>query len=213
MIAKKEILEKKLEAVNRQISYNILVGIAGILLILFVPLVYFENFMLTFSLESIIGFILFISSVIRGFSLRTKKEDIEVELSVYQKKDKKVKEEFICDYCNQKSKSLEELNKHNGACEKKKQKDEKETRVFVWSMGTFFYIGFGIYLFFNNKINFVALLLIGFILTPFFDKFFNYCKERISNLRHFEINWWKKLIIISIIILICVLINLAVLGS
>ena len=45
--------------------------------------------MLKFSIESIIGFIFFIGAVIRGFSLRTKREDLEAELSVYDKKNKK----------------------------------------------------------------------------------------------------------------------------
>lgn len=82
---KKQILEAKLEAVKKQENHNILMGISGIFLIVFVPLVKFENFKLTFSLESIIGFIIFIGSVIRAFSLRTKREDLEAELSVYKK--------------------------------------------------------------------------------------------------------------------------------
>ena len=59
----------------------------------------------------------------------------------------------------------------------------------------------------NNKINLIALVLIGFILTPLFDKFFNHYKKRVNNLRHFEINWWKKSIAIIVIIFIFILIN------
>ncbi len=95
MPSKKHILEAKLETVNKQLNHNMWTGIIGIVLVVFVPLVKFENFMLNFSLESIIGFIFFISSVIRGFSLKTKKEDIEAELSVYSKEGKKVKKRKV----------------------------------------------------------------------------------------------------------------------
>jgi len=105
---------------------------------------------------------------------------------------------------------LDDLNKHYETCEKKKQNDEKENKILVWSIGIIFFIGFGIYFLIKNKINLVPLFLIAFIVTPFFDKFFNHYKKRIDSLKRFEINWWKKSFIILIIVFVFFIINLAI---
>ena len=85
----KEILKKKLETVNKQLTNNVIVAIIAILVMVFVPWVKFENFMFKFSLENIIAFIVLIVCIARGFSLRSKKEELEAELSVYSKDEVK----------------------------------------------------------------------------------------------------------------------------
>lgn len=156
----------------------------------------------------LIGLVLLFSGKIERIEkkeTKSKKEKIKEEKNVIEKEP-----EYNCNYCNKKVKSLDDLNKHYETCEKKKHNDEKENKILMWSIGIIFFIGFGIYFLIKNKINLIPLLLIGFILTPFFDKFFNHHKKRISNLRHFEINWWKKSIVILIIFLIFFIINLAI---
>ena len=77
MVEQREILQKRLEAVNKQISSNIIIAIICILVLVFVPVMKFENFRFEFSLEVIIAFFVLIFSIFRGFTIRSKKEDIE----------------------------------------------------------------------------------------------------------------------------------------
>ena len=222
MTEKKEILEKKLEAVKKQINRNIIMAVAAIIFLVFIPIAKFENFMFEISGEAIIAFVLLIVSIVRGVSLRTKKEDIEAELSVYRenddskeeqrKQEKKIIEkeaelEYNCNYCNKKFKAQETLNKHYEICQEKKTQEEKETKTTLWIVGIIFFVALTIYFIFNNKINLIPLFLIGFIMTPFFDKFFNHHKKSIGRLKHFEINLWKKAIAIVLIVLLSILIN------
>ena len=77
MIKKQEILERKLETVKKQLISNVILAIIAILVLMFVPWIQFENFMFRISLENIIAVIVLIVCIVRGFSLRSKKEDIE----------------------------------------------------------------------------------------------------------------------------------------
>jgi len=217
MVEQREILQKRLEAVNKQISSNIIIAIICILVLVFVPVMKFENFRFEFSLEVIIAFFVLIFSIFRGFTIRSKKEDIEAELSVYSKDEVKKEEkkearkepepEFICEYCDKKFKSEDALNKHYDGCEAKKIKSEKDTKTVIWVVSVLFFVGLGISFLINNKINLIPLFLIGFIATPFFDKLFNHYNKKSNRLKHFEINWWKKVIAILTIIFIFVIIN------
>lgn len=220
---KKKILEKRLEAVNKQITSNVIIGIIAILVLVFVPWIQFENFMFRISLETIIAFVVLVVSLVRGFTLRSKKEEIEAELSVYfdeEHKEEKKKEEkviekkeiqkYICEYCDKEFKSEELLNKHHNHCEEKKYREEKEKKIFLWIIGVVAFLSFGIYFWINNKINLIPVVFIGFILTPFFDKVFNKYKKKNKKLKHFKFNWWKKSIVIIAVILLFFLINLAI---
>lgn len=216
MVEQREILEKKLETVKKQLTHNTILGVIAILILVFVPWVQFENFMFRISLENIIAFIVLVVCIVRGFSLRSKKEELEAELSVYSKKEvkeekkeikKEVEQDYYCEYCDKKFKSEEALNKHYGSCEAKKIKNEKDTKTAIWIISILVFVGFGIYFLINNKINLIPLFLIGFIATPFFDKLFNQYKKKNDRLKHFEFNWWKKGIVILVIIILFVLIN------
>lgn len=216
MLEKKEVLEKKLKAVNKQINGDIITIIIAILFLVFVPIVKFENFVFKIDISVIIIFIALVVCIVRRFSLQSKKEDIEAELSVYQKEEirevkKEVKKEpepeFICAYCDKKFKSEEALNKHYETCEEKKYRIGKYKKIAIWGISILIFLGLGIYFFINNKINLIPLFLIGFILTPIFNKLFNCYKKRSNRLKHFEFYCWKKTIVIFVIILIFILIN------
>ena len=138
---------------------------------------------------------------------KEKKNEIKEEKKIIEKESEL---EYNCNYCSKKFKSLEALNKHHEICLEKKHSDEKENRILIWTIGTILFVGFGIYFLINNKINLIPLFLIGLILIPIFDKLFNQYKKRICSLKHFEINLWKKSLIILIIVFVFVLINLAV---
>ena len=108
----RELVERKLKTVKKQLTNNTILGVIAILILGFVPWIQFENFMFKISLENIIAFYVLIVCIIKGFSLRSKKKELEDELSVYsEKKRKEVKiepkipeEEFICEYCDKKLK-------------------------------------------------------------------------------------------------------------
>ncbi len=171
--------------------------------------------MFKISLENIIAFVVLIICIVRNFSLRSKKEDIETELSIYSKEKrnevkKEPESEYYCEYCDKKFKSEEALNKHYVHCEVKKERAEKDKKIALWVVGLVFFFGLGIYFLINNKINLIPLILVGFILTPFFDKVFNWYKKKNKGIKRFEFNWWKKAIVIGGIILLFVLINLII---
>ena len=123
---------------------------------------------------------------------------------------KEPESEFICEYCDKKFKSDESLTKHHDTCEEKKIKEEKETKITLWIVGIIFFVALAIYFIFNNKINLIPLFLIGFIMTPFFDNFLNHFRKSIGRLKHLEINWWKKSVLIIVIILMFILVNWAI---
>lgn len=58
-----------------------------------------------------------------------------------------------------------------------------------------------------KPINLISLLLISFILTPPFNNLFNHYKKKSNWLDHFEFNWWKKAVLIIIIVLVWILIK------
>lgn len=118
--------------------------------------------------------------------------------------------EYYCEYCDKKFKSEEALDKHYAHCEAKKERAEKDKKIAFWVVGLIIFFGFGIYFLINNKINLIPLILVGFIITPFFDKIFNWYKKKNKKVKHFEFNWWKKSIVIIGIILFFVLINLII---
>jgi len=217
MVEKRELLEKRLENVKKQIKYNIAMAVIAILILIFVPIVKFENFVFQISIETIIAFILLIVAIGKCISLRTKKEDIEAELSVYsEEKIKEEKKEAInepehyCEYCDKEFKSEEALQNHYEHCEAKEEKAGKNRKIVLWMVGIMIFLGLGINFLINNKINLIPLVLIGFIITPFFDKAVNWCKKKNKNLEFFEFKWWKKFIFIGGIILLFVLINLVI---
>lgn len=159
---------------------------------------------------------LFFSPLLTGLVLLfsgkiEKKEEIKNKTEVKKEEKKEIKkeleQEYYCEYCDKKFKSEEALNKHYDGCEAKKIKSEKDTKIAIWVVSVLVFVGFGIYFLINNRINLIPFFLIGFIATPFFDKFFNHYKKKINRLRHFEITWWKKVIVVLVIILIFVLIN------
>ncbi|MBU0470536.1 MAG: hypothetical protein KKA62_04365 [Nanoarchaeota archaeon] len=217
---RKRVLEKRLETVNKQITSNVIIGIIAILVLIFVPWIQFENFMFRISLETIIAFVVLIVSLVRGFTLRGKKEEIESELSVYSNEEhkeekiveKKEIQKYTCEYCEIKKdfKSLEALETHYLGCKEKRYRSEKDKKIAIWVIGVIAFLSFGIYFLINNKINLIPLILIGFILTPFFDKTFNNYKKKNKKLKHFMFNWWKKGILVVIIILLFFVINLAI---
>jgi len=104
----------------------------------------------------------------------------------------------------------EALDKHHTHCEAKKERTEKDKKIAVWVVEIIIFLGLGIYFLINNKINLVPLVLVGFIITPFFDKAFNWYKKKNKKLKHFEFNWWKKAIFIGGIIILFVLINIII---
>lgn len=118
--------------------------------------------------------------------------------------------EYCCEYCNRKFKSDDALDAHHLHCKAKKEKDEKDIIFVLWILGLIIFLGGGIYFLYNNKINLIPLVLIGFIITPFFDKVFNWYKKKIKTLKHFKFKWWKKAILVSGIILLFFLINLVI---
>src|SRR3989338_460345 len=216
-----KVLEKKLENIKKQLTTNAILVIIAALVLIFVPMMTFENFMFKFSLEVIIAFVVLIVCVVRSFTLRSKKEELEAELSIYSKKEikqevkkveKEPEQEYTCAWCDKKFKTEETLHKHNETCEKKKHGEEKDIKIVLWGVGIIVFVIFSSisYFVFNNKVNLIAAVLIGFIATPFFDKVFVHYKKRNSRLRHFEFNWWKKTIVIFVIILIFILINLLI---
>lgn len=138
------------------------------------------------------------------------KEEVKYCTKCGYKLIKEPEPEFICESCNKKFKSEEALEKHYEHCEAKKERAEKDTDISIWIVCTILYIGLGIYLLVNNKINLIPFILIGFIITPFFDKFFNWYKKKNNKLKHFKFNWWKKGILIVGIVLLFVLINLVI---
>ncbi len=143
------------------------------------------------------------------FCDREKSKGKIVKKQEVKKVEKESEPDYICSWCDKKFKSEEALNKHNELCEKKKRGEEKDTKIVLWGIGITVFVIFSSisYFAFNNKVNLIAAVLIGFIATPFFDKVFVHCKKRNSRLRHFEFNWWKKAILVLIIIVIFVLIN------
>jgi len=208
MVEKKEVLDKKLETVKKQLNRNFVIEIIAILILVFVPWIRFENFMFKISLDSIIALVILIVCIVRGFSLRSKKEDIETDLSFYS--EPKMKPKFFCEYCNAKFKSKEELNKHYVRCEVKSKQEEKDNEIGGWVVGLLFFFGLAIYFLINNKINLIPLFLIGFIITPFFDRVFKWYKKKNKKLKNFEFDWWKKAILIAGIVLVFILINLII---
>jgi len=145
----------------------------------------------------------------KGYSIVSHKENQE-QKKEEKKEIKKGEVKHVCEYCDREFKSNEVLQKHHETCEEKKYREEKNNKIGLWAIGIIFFVGFGIYFLMNNKINLVPLFLIGFLLTPFFDKLFSYYKKRINKLKHFEFNWWKKAVLILIVILVFILINLII---
>jgi len=139
----------------------------------------------------------------KGYSVVSDNKGKEAKKEV----KKEPEPEYYCEYCDKKFKSEDALNKHYDSCEAKKIKSEKDTKTMIWVVSIIVFIGLGIYFLINKKINLIPLFLIGFIVTPFFDKLFNRFKKKSNRFKHFEFNWWKKGIIILAIILLFVLIN------
>lgn len=139
------------------------------------------------------------------------KENVKFCTKCGHKLIKEHEPEFICEYCDKKFKSDESLNKHYEICEEKKYQNQKENKIMVLGIGVVIFIMLGIYFLINNKINLIPLFLIGFIVTPFFDKVFDRYKKRINSLKHFEINWWtKSILIITLIVIFIILVNLII---
>ena len=91
-----KVLEKKLENIKKQLTTNAILVIIAALVLIFVPMMTFENFMFKFSLEVIIAFVVLIVCVVRSFTLRSKKEELEAELSIYSKKE--IKQEVLFNF-------------------------------------------------------------------------------------------------------------------
>jgi cytochrome bd-type quinol oxidase subunit 2 len=114
----KEHLKNKLQSVNNQLLWNGIITIIAIAFILFFPLTSFDanNFRININLEWIIAFIVMIVGIVRAFTLRSKKKDIEDDLSFHNKKNEL---KWKCDFCGKKFKTKEEAEKHEKNCKDK----------------------------------------------------------------------------------------------
>jgi hypothetical protein len=93
---KRKILKNRLETAKKQRTYNGVLAIIAILILVFVPLVQFQNFVFKISIETILAFFVLIVCTIRAFSLGSKIQEMESELSVYSRKTvKKERKEKI----------------------------------------------------------------------------------------------------------------------
>jgi hypothetical protein len=217
---KKEILEKKLKRIKEQMFRDSVLVVIAIFVLIFIPLVYIEDQMFKISIENIIAFVVLIGCFIRGFHLKSRKDELEDELSVYKEKETKQKTEgkkaskketeprYFCEYCRKTFKSKEALNNHKEHCKVKEEKIKKEKKILAWVLGTIIFFGFFLYFMINNKINIVPLVLISLLITPFFDMFFKWYKQKSKRLSHVVLDWRKKSIAIGVIIISFVLINL-----
>ena len=158
---------------------------------------------------AVFGFFALIYYIFAGREQEQKKEDKELPKEE-KKEERKVEVNHICEYCEKELKSDEALHKHYETCEEKKYREEKNNKIGLWTIGIILSVGLGIYFLINNKINLIPLFLIGFLLTPLSDKLFNHYKKKINKIKHFEFNWWKKAILIVIIIFVFILINLII---
>ena len=119
---------------------------------------------------------------------------------------KKIEPGFNCEYCNKKFKSDELVLKHYENCEEKIYRDNRNIKI----IGIIIFLVLGIYFLIKNKINLIPLILIGFIVTPYFDKLFSWYKKKNKKIKNFEFNWLKKEILIAIIILLFFIISLII---
>lgn len=114
----KDYLENKLSLVNTQLFWNGVVTIIAILVILFFPLTSFDakNLKINFNLEWIIAFIVMVVGVVRAITLRSKKTDIESDISFHNHQEK---EEWKCDFCGKMFKTKNEAENHEKKCKDK----------------------------------------------------------------------------------------------
>lgn len=221
MVDPETILQKKLEVTKNQHTWNLIIGIFAFLIMLFNPWVKFENLTFKVSAENIIALIVFVICLAKGFSLRNKIEDLEGELSIYSESGQKnmrdipkviqAKEEpiFRCGHCGTKFSNHKVMENHFLVCIKSKKDKELDEKIDIWiirGLGITLFIVLAVYFFIHNKINLIALILIGIALTPIPNKLLgHYYKNHIS--KKWEWNWWKKALFVIFILIIFIGVN------
>ncbi len=132
-------LDQKLELFKNQRLGNGIMIIIALLVLIFVPLVTFENLRFEFSIEWIIAFILLIVGIVRAITLNSKISELELDtkeyassLNNYEENKPNInlnnnesykKENFYCKYCNTKFLSEKNYKEHLSNCSAKKTAD------------------------------------------------------------------------------------------
>lgn len=118
--------------------------------------------------------------------------------------------EETCTYCCKKFKDESHLKKHLADCTVKIETERKDRIILFWVLGSLVTFILCFIFYFVNKINIIPTVVVFFVVSPFFNKFFDKFKHKHPKLKTMTMNWWRKGVIIGSIIILFILINLLI---
>ena len=115
-------------------------------------------------------------------------------------------EEYTCSFCEKNFKKEDLFDKHKAHCKARKEAKKRENKILLWVFGSIAFLILGIIFIVTQPVNIIPLVLIAFVLTPFFDSLQKYLHNK-KKLK-IKFNWTKKIILITSIIVLFIVINL-----